>query len=419
MQLEEQKEWVMTEKILYLDPWSGISGDMFLAALLDADRAEGRLEAELQRTVAGLGLRGVTVEVLQDVERGVSCTRVRVKDGGAEPLRHLAEMEKVIGAAPLGEWTRDGAVEAVRRLAAAEAEIHGCGVEEIHFHEVGAADTLVDVVGALALVEALGVDRVVVGTIPVGGGTVEIAHGRMGVPAPATARLLRGYEVVGGPEPKELTTPTGALILTQLNSRQGPVPHMRVERIGYGAGSMKLEKGPNVLRAMVGVTATESGASAPADEIVVELETNLDDVSPEVVGHAVHVLRQAGALDVWTLPAQMKKERPGVVLHALVRPGEESGVVASLFEQTGTLGIRRQTVSRHVATRGVVTVSVEGAPVAVKWGTWEGRLVSVAPEYDDAATASSVTGVPLRDVMHLAEQAARELLGASSTGPET
>lgn len=407
----------MTETILYLDPWSGISGDMFLAALLDADRTEGRLEAELQRTVAGLGLQGVTVEVLRGVERGVSCSRVQVEDRSAPPLRHLADMERLIEAAPLTERTRTGAIEAVRRLALVEAEIHGCAVEEIHFHEVGAADTLIDVVGAFALVEALGVDRVIVGTIPVGGGTVDIAHGRMGVPAPATARLLRGYDIVGGPEAKELTTPTGALILTQLNARQGSVPHMQVEKIGYGAGSMKLEKGPNVLRAMIGVARAEPGQDPHADELVVELQTNLDDVSPEIVGHTVRLLRQAGALDVWTLPAHMKKERPGVVVHALVKQDEEAAFVASIFEQTGTLGVRRQVVSRHVATRGTVTVAVAGAPVAVKWGRWQGRLVAVAPEYDEAAAAASAAGLPLREVMYLAEEAARQLLGASSTGP--
>ena len=229
-----------------------------------------------------------------------------------------------------------------------EAGIHGCSVDEIHFHEVGAADTLVDVVGTFVLVEALGVDQVFVGTIPVGGGTVEIAHGRMGVPAPATAALLAGYQVVGGPEMRELTTPTGALLVGQLAAKQGPLPAMTVKAVGYGAGTMKLEHGPNVLRVVLGEAAAGApaarrapGAAARDGDTVVELQTNIDDVSPEVVGYALRRLREAGALDVWTVPAQMKKDRPGVVLHVLVAPDRGSGGRGHLFAETGTLGVRR------------------------------------------------------------------------------
>ncbi|MBN1321070.1 MAG: nickel pincer cofactor biosynthesis protein LarC [Thermoleophilia bacterium] len=397
----------MGKTILYLDPWSGISGDMLLAALVDAGREDGRLESELRGAIAGLGVSGVTVEVLRDVEWGMDCTRLRVDDGGAAPLRHLADMERIIIAASLSDKVKTRCIEAVRRLAAVEAQVHGCAVDDIHFHEVGAVDTLVDVVGAFTLVEALGIDEVAVGTIPVGGGTVEIAHGRMGVPAPATARLLQGYEIAGGPEERELTTPTGALLLSQLEARQGALPRMRVEKIGYGAGSMKLEHGPNVLRVVIGTVQEAAEAEVTGSEEVVELQTNLDDLSPETVGHAVRLLRETGVLDAWTVPAYMKKDRPGVVLHVLVCPGGEAGAVASVFEQTGTLGIRRQVMSRHVAERGAVTVTVEGAQVGVKWGRWQGRLVSVAPEYEDAVAASASTGLPLKDVMHLAAQAAR------------
>ena len=203
----------MEQLILYLDPWSGVSGDMLLAALLDLDRESRHLEAALRGAVGALGLDEALIEVAHEVERGIACTRVRVKEEGAAPLRHLADMERMIGgAAALSDGVREGALQAVRRLAEVEAAVHGCAVEEIHFHEVGAVDTLVDIVGTFTLVEALGVQQVMVGVIPVGGGTVEIAHGRMGVPAPATTRLLEGYEIVGGPELRELTTPTGALL---------------------------------------------------------------------------------------------------------------------------------------------------------------------------------------------------------------
>jgi uncharacterized protein (TIGR00299 family) protein len=379
---------------------------MLLGALLDTDREGGRLQDELRRAVDALGLDGVSVEVVRDVEWGVSCTRVRVDDGGAAPLRHLADMETILDAAPLYPAVKERAVAAVRRLAEVEAGIHGCSTQEIHFHEVGAVDTLVDVVGAFTLVEALGVEQVFVGAIPVGGGTVEIAHGRMGIPAPATAALLHGYAITGGPEPRELTTPTGSLLVSQLGAKGGGLPRMIVEQVGYGAGTMKLEHGPNVLRVLLG----RDDGPEPSGDVVVELQTNLDDVSPEVIGHAVRSLRGAGALDVWTVPAQTKKDRPGVVLHTLVDAEGEAGAVDLLFAQTGTLGVRRQVVARHVAGRGTIEVDVDGMRVRVKWGRWRGRLVSIAPEYEDCAAAAAASRLPLKDVMQSAVESARKLL---------
>jgi uncharacterized protein (DUF111 family) len=190
---------------------------------------------------------------------------------------------------------------------------------------------------------------------------------------------------------------------------------MRAAKVGYGAGSMKLEHGPNLLRVVIG-TAAEGVVGRDADQVV-ELETNLDNVSPEVVGHACRLLREAGALDVWIVPAHMKKDRPGVVLHVLTGLDKEAAVATVIFGETGTLGIRRQTVFRHVAARGVVTVAVAGEQVRVKWGRWQGRLVSVAPEYDDAVAAAAAGGLPLKDLMQLAVAAARELLGSDHLLP--
>jgi uncharacterized protein (TIGR00299 family) protein len=399
----------MAYPTLYLDPWSGISGDMLLAALLDTDRDSGRLEAELRGSVGALGLDESIVRVSRDVEWGVACTRVAVEDGGEQPRRHLSDMLDVIGGSRLPDEVRTAASRAVRRLAEVEACIHGCPVEEIHFHEVGAVDTLVDIVGAFTLVHALGIESVSVGPIPVGGGTVEIAHGRVGVPAPATARLLEGYAVKAGPEPRELTTPTGALLISELHAQPGGMPTMTLEAVGYGAGTLKLEHGPNLLRVVMGKAAQGQGDSV---DQVVELQTNLDDASGEVIGHAMRLLRSAGALDVWAVPAQMKKDRPGVVLHVVAAAGAESALVAILFEQTGTLGVRRCTVSRHVAERGLVEVIVAGESVAVKWGRWEGRLTSVAPEYESCAAVAGKTGLVLRDIMQRAMEAARQKLEA-------
>jgi uncharacterized protein (TIGR00299 family) protein len=405
----------MPQKILYLDPWSGVSGDMMLAALLDAGGEP--LQAVLHQAVGSLGLRGVTIDVMHDVDWGIGCTRVQVRAEQSPPLRHLADMLEAIGASTVSDRVKAQAGNAVTRLAEVEADIHGCPVDEIHFHEVGAADTLVDVVGTFALVEALEVVSVHVGTIPVGGGTVEIAHGRMGVPAPATAALLTGYVVTGGPEMKELTTPTGALLVSELHAEQGPMPPLTIRAVGYGAGTMKLKHAPNVLRASVGESNDEQTGDDGAGETVVELQTNLDDITPEVMGYTLRRLREAGALDAWAVAAQMKKDRPGTVLHALVPLAMEAEMVDLIFSETGTLGIRRLTHTRHIADRGTVTVMVAGREVRVKWGAWKGRVVSIAPEYEDAVAAASMAGLPLRQVMQTAVEAARHVLDGDRSEP--
>jgi uncharacterized protein (TIGR00299 family) protein len=411
MQPERVKEKTMGGSVLYIDPWAGVSGDMLLGALLDTDRETGWLETVLRSAVDALGLEGTAIEVVRDVERGIACTRVRVDDGEAAPMRHLREMEQVIGGAAVSAPVRERALGAVRRLAEVEAAVHGCTTQEVHFHEMGAVDTLVDVVGTFALVEALGIEQVAVGVIPVGGGAVEIEHGRVGVPAPATLRLLEGYRIAAGPEERELTTPTGALLVGRLGADANGLPAMRPEKVGYGAGSMKLESGPNILRVMVG----RAMATPEETDSVVELRTNLDDVSPEVVAYTARLLLEAGALDVWMQPAYMKKGRSGVVLHALLEPGEEATAVRMIFEQTGTLGIRRMPVTRYVANRGVVRVNIEGAEIGVKWGRWSGRLVSVAPEYEDCVKAAIDGGRSLREVMELAAEAARRLLDVAKS----
>ncbi|MCX8033473.1 MAG: nickel pincer cofactor biosynthesis protein LarC [Thermoleophilia bacterium] len=392
-------------KAMYLDPWSGIGGDMLVAALLDCDYPEGRLEKVLRECIGKLPIGPVELRIERVVEWGVACTRFSVIEKEPAPLRHLEDMERILENAPLSDWVRDRALSAVRRLAATEASVHGCEISEVHFHEVGAVDTLVDIVGALVLVEALGVTQAYVGTIPVGGGTVQIAHGRMGVPAPATARLLAGYQVVGGPEARELTTPTGALLVRELGCRQEPLPPLHLERVGYGAGAMKLESGPNVLRVLLGSVGDMSLSGT-----VVELATTLDDVSPQVIGHAVDQLRQAGALDVWVTPAQMKKNRPGAVLHVLTDLAREMALTEVLFAETGTLGVRRYVTNRYVAERGFIEVEVYGHPVAVKWGKWGDKVVSLHPEYDQAAHVAFETGVPLSQVILAATSAARERL---------
>ncbi len=395
-------------RTLYLDPWTGVSGDMLLGALVAVFGSPEDGEEVLRAVAGGLGLPASLPRVERVVEKGVSAVRVSVAAEDAPPLRHLADMESMVSQAGLPGEVKTRSLTALRRLAEVEADIHGTTVDHIHFHEVGAADTLIDVVGTFALLDRLGVERVVVGTVPVGGGTVQIAHGRMGVPAPATARLLEGFRIVGGPEPRELTTPTGALLLAEMGAVSDEMPTMTMEASGYGAGTMRLDCGPNVLRAVVGTERLQrqSQASEGGADHVVELQTNLDDVSAEVIGHAAVVLRRAGALEVWSAPALGKKDRPATILHVLARPSDETRLVDLLFRETGTLGIRRTAIRRWVAERGRVDVDVEGEKVGVKWGRWGGQLVSLSAEYDEAAVAADRSGLSLVEVMRRAVAAA-------------
>jgi uncharacterized protein (TIGR00299 family) protein len=404
----------MAERVvLYIDPWMGVAGDMLMAALLDTDRGGSHLEPILRRTLAAMGLDPAIVSVLREVDQGIECLAVRVREEDNAPLRHLSDLVKILDDSVLPPRVRERSRSAFERLARVEASIHGCSADEIHFHEVGAVDTLVDVVGVFALVEALGIERVGVGTIPVGGGTVNIAHGQMRVPAPATASLLTGYPVTGGPEMRELTTPTGALLVSELKAEAGAIPAMFVDRIGYGCGTMKFHSGPNVLRVLVGRACGESaGETEGGEDVVVELESNLDNVSAEVIGHTCRLLREAGALEVWTAPVFMKKDRPGCVFHALVLPGAEAALSNIIIAETGTLGVRRQSKRRTVADRGMVTVAVEGTEVAVKWGRHQGRITSVTPEYDSAVAAAEAIGLPLKELMSRAGEEARKLLQA-------
>jgi pyridinium-3,5-bisthiocarboxylic acid mononucleotide nickel chelatase len=318
--------------------------------------------------------------------RACSVTVV-VPDAQHSTHRHLADIVALIDGSRLSERAKRDSRAIFQLLAQAEGRVHGVPVEQVHFHEVGAVDTIVDVVGFFALLEALRVEDIVIGTIPVGGGRVEIEHGSMSVPAPATVELLRGFPIVGGPEEKELTTPTGALLIGQAGARPGLLPPMLAEEVGYGSGSMRLNVGPNVLRAVLGHPLGSSGGASPGGSSAssvgsVLLETNLDDVSPETVAHACEKLRQAGALDVWVTPAFTKKQRPGMMISVLSSPENEDALVELMFRETGTLGIRRHATGRYVAERGFLTVEVAGRPVAVKWGRWRGGPRTFAAEYE-------------------------------------
>jgi len=402
-------------RILYLDPWAGASGDMVLSALLALQAPGGPLETLLREVVAGLQLPAVGLEVEEVHEGGFACRRVTVTAPSESRPRRLSDLEALLAAAPLSPSVRARSVAALRRLAEVEAGLHGVGVDEVHLHELGAADTVVDIVGVLSLFEALDVGQAWHGPVPLGSGRLEGAHGRMGLPAPATLALLHGVPVFGGTERMEVTTPTGALLLTELARPASSLPLMRPAAVGYGAGRRRLQ-GPNILRAVLGEV--DSDPTASSRDRMILLETVLDDASPEVVAHAFRTLLAAGAVDVWTTALHMKKDRPGVQLTVLCLPADEDDLVDVLFRETTTFGVRRMEAERHVLAREWVRVTVQGEQIRVKLGRWRGEVTVLAPEYEDVATVAERSGRPLRVLFDQARAAAQVLVEASC-GPGT
>jgi uncharacterized protein (TIGR00299 family) protein len=394
--------------IAYLDCVGGLAGDMLLAACLDAGA-----DLELLRALpARLGLDGVEIRTTRVSRHGVSALHVDVvlPDGAdhhppAGPAhRSWREIREQLGAADLDERVRSLALAAFEALASAEGKIHDVPPEEVHFHELGTADTLVDVCGAIALLRDLGVERVVCSPLPAGRGTIRSAHGILPLPAPATLELLRGAPLEPVEIHAELVTPTGAALAATLADSFGPPPAMTLERIGYGAGTADFPERPNIVRALLG----SDGEPGLAEAVV--LETNLDDLLPEFVPDATARAFAAGALDVWTVPVQMKKGRPGLVLSALARPENEQAVARAILEETTALGVRVTRVRRHELDREERTVEVEGRPVRVKLGRLDGGIVNVAPEHDDCARVAGELGIPVKSVWAKALSLAAESL---------
>lgn len=308
--------------------------------------------------------------------------------------RGLPEIRRIIAAAPIHERARETALKAFSLLAEAEGKIHNRPPEEIHFHEVGSEDAIVDIVCAAVAAEALGVERWYASAMNVGSGTVRCAHGTLPVPAPATAELLKGVPIYSAGPQKELLTPTGAAILRALGAEFAPMPAAALTATGYGAGGRDFPGHANVLRLMLGETA----ASTATDSVVV-MEANLDDLSPEVVGYAQQKLMEAGALDAFVTPVQMKKGRPGMLLTVLAAPGDEQKLARLLFTETSTLGIRRRLEQRHVLERRRESVNTPWGPVRVKLGIFAGEVVNRAPEFEDCRRAAEAHQIPLKRVM--------------------
>ena len=381
-------------KTLYFDCFAGASGDMILGALVGAGADPAALAEGLERLdVSNFEVRFTTVE-----RSGISATRAEVSTEDESKHRHLSTILKIIEGSRLSGTVRQRAARIFTRLAEAEARVHGISVERVHFHEVGAVDAIVDVVGACIGFELLGVERFVSSPLHVGSGTVEMAHGRFPVPPPAVVELLRDAPTYASDIRGELLTPTGAAIISTLAESYGPVPPMRVRATGYGAGKREYERFPNVLRVMLG----ETEGDAQSEKLLV-IETNLDDVSPQIVGHVMDRAFARGALDCWFTPAQMKKNRPGVLVSILCRPRERDALTELLFDETTTLGVRSYEVERRALAREVVRVETRFGTIGVKIARRDGRVTNVTPEYDDCRAAAESHDAPLRDV----ESAAR------------
>jgi uncharacterized protein (TIGR00299 family) protein len=360
---------------------------MLLAALLDAGA-----ELETLRSVpAALGIDGVEIDVERVERQGIGALHLRIQAPDDHDHRHYAHIRALVERADLPERARDRSLEAFRRLAEVEGGIHGVSPEDVHFHELGSLDTLVDVCGTFVLLDDLRVEHVVSSPLPFARGFVNAAHGVLPLPAPATLGLLAGASLVGVDTEAELVTPTGAAIAATVVEEWGGLPPLTLERVGYGAGTKELTDRPNVVRVVLGTAATGTTQ-------VVVLETNLDDLSPELVPDAIERCFAAGALDVWTVPAHMKKGRPGFVLTALARPEAETRIARALLEETTALGVRVSRLDRYELEREELTVEVGGRPVRVKVGLLDGRVVNVAPEHDDCAAVATATGRSVKSV---------------------
>jgi pyridinium-3,5-bisthiocarboxylic acid mononucleotide nickel chelatase len=382
--------------VAYFDLIAGASGDMILGALVDAGLSLGELQAALAR----LHLPGWELKYAR-VQRGAfAAAKIDVVVTEAPPARHWHDIRALIEAGDLPASIRERALRIFQRMIEVEAGIHSMPVEEVHLHELGAVDTIVDVAGALLGLELLGVQRVFASPVPLGRGIATGAHGRFPLPAPATVALLRGAPVVGVDHAVETVTPTAAALLAELVEDYGPIPPMRLTAAGYGAGS-RLEPEPNILRILVGEDSAVGVARVGSLDL---LETNIDDMAPEIYGYLFERILAAGALDVYVTPVLMKKNRPGCLLSVLCRPRDSETLRALLFAETSTLGVRTQRVTRYALPRTTETVQTTYGPIRMKvcrWGTTP-DAVRAAPEYEDCARTAREQGVALRAVYEAA-----------------
>jgi uncharacterized protein (TIGR00299 family) protein len=389
-------------RIAYFDCTSGISGDMTLGALVDA----GVDLAAIQAGIDSLGLPSCQLTQEEVKRKGFRATKVNVVHEPEHVHRHLHHITDMIDGSALTESQKVLAKRIFTRLGEAEAKVHGTTIRKVHFHEVGAVDSIADIVGSAIGLDLLGVDRIACSPIPTGTGHITIAHGRVGVPAPATAELLTGIPLENLEIEAELTTPTGAAIVATVVDEFGALPGLTIDVIGYGAGTRELETQANVLRLIVGTTPE----SHLADQVWV-LETNIDDVAGEVIGHCTTLLAESGALDVYTTAIQMKKNRPGTKVSVLCQAGDIAKLEKILFRETATLGIRRWLASRHKLDRRPHDVETQWGRIAGKLATLADGSTSFSPEYESCRKVAETSNVPLKQIYDDARNAWRKAEG--------
>jgi pyridinium-3,5-bisthiocarboxylic acid mononucleotide nickel chelatase len=384
-------------KTLYFDCFAGASGDMILGALVSAGVDPRTLINQLEL----LGVSGWEVDFEKVDRSGISATYARVRTAHEHAHRHLSDILKIINASGLTDGVKDRAVRIFSLLAAAEAQVHNQPIERIHFHEVGAIDAIIDVCGAAIGFELLGIKQFISSPLRVGSGMTEMAHGRFPIPPPAVAELLKGKPIYAGDIEGEFVTPTGAAIISAVCQSFGPVPPMSIEATGYGAGSRNHEKFPNALRVFVGKT---EDVTAPADETLLMIETNIDDISPQVVGYVMDRAFELGALDCYVTHTQMKKNRPGLLLAVLCRTEEREKFLQMIFAETTTIGARSYEVTRRALARETVRVETQFGPIDVKVAYLNDghSAVNVMPEFEQCRTAAKKAAVPLREVQDAA-----------------
>ncbi|MEN3332427.1 MAG: pyridinium-3,5-bisthiocarboxylic acid mononucleotide nickel chelatase [Blastocatellia bacterium] len=401
-------------RALYFDCFAGASGDMILGALIDA----GADSDELQAQLASLGLSGYRISIERVKRSGIAATKFNVAvDEVAQPHRHLREITEIIYRASLSELTRWRAIRAFELLADAEARVHATTRDHVHFHEVGAVDSIIDTVGAMIGFELLGVERFFASALRVGQGTVKTAHGLMPVPAPATAELLRDIPVYAGDLEGEFVTPTGAAIIASLCEAFGPLPEMKITKTGYGAGTRDPQGFPNALRMLLGELTIEDPSSRRVNEVrfgreesVCVIESNIDDMNPQAFGFVMDKAFALAALDVFLTATQMKKSRPGVMLTILCEPAARETIIEMLLRETTTLGVRYYEARRRVLARTLETVETRYGRVRVKVARDGERTLHFQPEYEDCALLARQLGVPVIEVQSAASAVYRERL---------
>lgn len=393
-------------KTLYFDCFAGASGDMILGALF----ALGVDERELLAGIKLLSFDNYEI-TFETVDRsGLSATKANVKVPHEHAHRHLSQIVEIINKSKLSKSIKTRAVEIFTNLGKAESKMHNIALEKVHFHEVGAMDAVIDIVGACIGFEMLGVERFVCSKLHVGSGMVKMAHGNFPVPPPAVAELLKNIPIYSTEVVGELVTPTGAAIISTVCKEFGAIPEMTIERVGYGAGGRKYGDFPNVLRLFYGeAQSPKSKVQSP-----ILLETNLDDVSGQIAGYVLERAFGAGALDCWITPIQMKKNRPAFQISVLCEPADKEKFMQILFAETSTLGVRVREVERHCLPREFQTVATKFGEISIKFVRQNGKTIKFAPEYEQCRRAAVEFNVPLREIERVAMKAFEEIENGES-----